>query len=189
LIVGAGASRFRYVQAFAYVGETLRRLRKELGKTLEELGAEAGLGRGQLSRIENARQEATLSTLAKILISQGVSRREFFRRYDLVEAEAVALSRSKQPATAEVAGSPAHVPELEELAGKLGGWFRSFTAGSPSVARGAVEFGGYVVTFQVVPKMELGAERWSADEDPAASVPPGSKPNEVRGSRRKKAPR
>src|SRR5436305_10304238 len=79
---------------FGRVGETLRRLRKERGKTLGQLGEEAGLGRGQLSRIENSRQEATLTTLAKILGSQGVSRRDFFHRYELVEGEAVALERA-----------------------------------------------------------------------------------------------
>src|SRR4028119_175813 len=86
---------------FAYVGETLRRLRKERGKTLEELGQEAGLGRGQLSRIENSRQEATLTTLSKILDSKGMSRREFFRRYELVEAEAEAIERSEAPPAAD----------------------------------------------------------------------------------------
>src|SRR5262245_50749029 len=78
---------------FDLLGETLRRLRKERRLTLEELRRAAGLGRGQLSRIENSKQEATLSTLAKILDCQGVSRRDFFRRYDLVESEALALER------------------------------------------------------------------------------------------------
>ena len=67
---------------FALIGETLRRLRRDKRLTLESLGKTAGLGRGQLSRIENNHQEATLSTLAKILRAQGVSRSEFFRRYD-----------------------------------------------------------------------------------------------------------
>ena len=80
---------------FALIGETLRRLRKDKRLTLEELGEAAELGRGQLSRIENGRQEATLSTLAKILNAQGVSRREFFRRYDLVESEALAVERQQ----------------------------------------------------------------------------------------------
>ena len=52
---------------FALVGETLRRFRKDKGLTLEKLGEMAGLGRGQLSRIENGHQEATLSTLATSL--------------------------------------------------------------------------------------------------------------------------
>src|SRR5437868_14504013 len=93
---------------FGFVGETLRRLRKERGKTLEQLGEEAGLGRGQLSRIENARQEATLTTLDKILTSQGVSRREFFHRYDLVEGEAAAVERAAndQASQASQAGQP-----------------------------------------------------------------------------------
>jgi transcriptional regulator with XRE-family HTH domain len=88
------------VDMFALIGETLRRLRKEKGLTLERLGEAAELGRGQLSRIENSRQEATLSTLAKILTSQGVSRREFFRRYDLVESEALGVERQQTGAAA-----------------------------------------------------------------------------------------
>src|SRR5260370_4093374 len=79
---------------FDCVGETLRRLRKERHLTLEELGAQAGLGRGQLSRIENGRQHATLKTLAKILSSQGGSRREFFRRYDLGESQKIQVERT-----------------------------------------------------------------------------------------------
>ena len=66
----ASAARHGYVagvEMFALVGETLRRLRKERHLTLEQLGRQAELGRGQLSRIENGHQEATLKTLAKIL--------------------------------------------------------------------------------------------------------------------------
>ena len=55
------------METFELLGETLRRLRRERDLTLEQVGERAGLGRGQLSRIENSKQEATLSTLAKIL--------------------------------------------------------------------------------------------------------------------------
>lgn len=191
MIAGAGASKFLSVQAFRFVGETLRRLRKELGKTLEELGAEANLGRGQLSRIENARQEATLSTLAKILDSQGVSRGEFFRRYDLVEAEAVALGRSKPAASpAEAAtGSPSvETPELQEVVGKIGRWFHNLTAGAPSVAKGMIELGGYVVTFQVIPKVEPVPDR-RLPEEVSAGDRPDPRAGEPKGSRRKRAVR
>src|SRR6187549_555557 len=103
------------VDMFAYIGETLRRLRKEKGKTLERLGEEAGLGRGQLSRIENGRQEATLGTLAKILASQGVTRREFFRRYDLVEAEALANERASAPENGEGGLASRWPEEIQEV--------------------------------------------------------------------------
>ena len=78
------------MEMFGLVGETVRRLRKQRGLTLAQLGAQAKLGRGQLSRIENSHQEATFSTMEKILSTLGVSRSEFFKRYDLVEGEKVA---------------------------------------------------------------------------------------------------
>lgn len=167
------------VDMFAYVGETLRRLRKERGKTLEELGEEAGLGRGQLSRIENARQEATLTTLDKILSSQGVSRREFFRRYDLVEAEALAIERAAGRTAApapEGAAAPSglHWPEeIREVLGKVES-FVSMTFRQPRpVAQGAVEVGDFVVLFRIVPKEapEARAEL-RTDEEPAPGAPP-----------------
>jgi transcriptional regulator with XRE-family HTH domain len=143
---------------FDLIGETLRRLRKEKGKTLEQLGAEAGLGRGQLSRIENARQEATLSTLAKILQSQGVGRREFFRRYDLVEAEALALQGpgGTPPRAVESAGTEEGegrwAEDIRQALGSVGSFVQSTFSQSRPIAQGAVELGEVVVLFQVVPK-------------------------------------
>jgi transcriptional regulator with XRE-family HTH domain len=154
---------------FAFVGETLRRLRKERAKTLAEIGAEARLGRGQLSRIENSRQEATLSTLGKILNSQGVSRREFFRRYDLVEAEA--LARDNSPAA-----------PLETLV----------EGGSAPVAQGAIEIGDVVVHFRVVSKSAPAAPAAPPEPPPVpipvtVTVPVTGKPGGGRGSRKKNA--
>ncbi len=170
---------------FAYVGETLRRLRKERGKTLEELGAEAGLGRGQLSRIENARQEATLSTLAKILGSQGVSRREFFRRYDLVETEGRAAARAgAQPG--ETAPAPTGLPwpeEIREVLGKVES-FVSMTFRQPRpVAQGAVEIGDFVVLFRVVPKEAPEAREESEALEPAP--PAAEEPAPASGRKRR----
>jgi transcriptional regulator with XRE-family HTH domain len=134
---------------FGLIGETLRRLRKERGLTLEELGEAAGLGRGQLSRIENSRQEATLSTLAKILRSQGVSRREFFRRYDLVESEALSVQRRE---TGESVAESNWPEEIRDVLGKVES-FVHLTLNQPRpVAQGAVEVGDWVVLFRVVPK-------------------------------------
>lgn len=137
---------------FDLVGETLRRLRKEKGKTLEQLGEEAGLGRGQLSRIENGRQEATLGTLAKILASQGVTRREFFRRYDLVEAEALANERAAAPEPDETALAGRWPEEIQEVLGKVESFVQATFHGPRPVAQGAVEIGDMVVLFRVVPK-------------------------------------
>lgn len=137
---------------FDLVGETLRRLRKEKGKTLERLGEEAGLGRGQLSRIENGRQEATLGTLAKILASQGVTRREFFRRYDLVEAEALANERAAVPESGEAGLAGRWPEEIQEVLGKVDSFVQATFHGPKPVAQGAVEIGDVVVLFRVMPK-------------------------------------
>lgn len=135
---------------FAFVGETLRRLRKERGKTLERLGEEAGLGRGQLSRIENGRQDPTLATLSKILGSQGVTRREFFRRYELVESEALANQRAEGKEEATLA-SP-WPEEIQEVLGKVESFVQTTFHGPRPVAQGAVEVGDVVVFFRVMPK-------------------------------------
>ena len=149
---------------FDLVGETLRRLRKEKGKTLEQLGEEAGLGRGQLSRIENGRQEATLGTLAKILASQGVTRREFFRRYDLVEAEALANERASMPEPHAALLAGRWPEEIQEVLGKVESFVQTTFHGPKPVAQGAVEIGDVVVLFRVVPK--------DAPEEPAPSPSP-----------------
>ena len=160
---------------FKFVGETLRRLRKERGKTLEQLGEEAGLGRGQLSRIENSRQESTLTTLAKILASQGVSRRDFFHRYDLVEGEALAVGRTAAGARPPGGSSPANPgdwpEEIREVLGKLES-FVDMTFHQPRpVAQGAIEFGDLDILFRVVPKSAPEAQAAEATP-PTAPVPP-----------------
>jgi transcriptional regulator with XRE-family HTH domain len=174
---------------FDFVGETLRRLRKERGKTLEQLGEEAGLGRGQLSRIENSRQEATLTTLGKILSSQGVSRREFFRRYDLVEGEAVAVERGEGSAAAGEGGaapaSPGSWPEeIRDVLGKLES-FVSMTFRQPRpVAQGAIELGDLVILFRVVQKNAPEVPATAAPEAPSQAAPPSS-PRKARGRKKK----
>jgi transcriptional regulator with XRE-family HTH domain len=144
---------------FELVGETLRRLRKERHMTLAQLGQKAGLGRGQLSRIENGHQEATLTTLAKILSSQGVSRRDFFRRYDFVENEAIQVERAGAAASDAypLAKSAAALPgEIRETLGRVETFMQSIVQHSPPLAQGAVEFGDFTVLFQVVPRAAAG---------------------------------
>jgi transcriptional regulator with XRE-family HTH domain len=169
------------VTMFDWVGETLRRVRKERHMTLEQLGHQAGLGRGQLSRIENGHQEATLTTLAKILASQGVSRREFFRRYELVEAEAVAVARDggreslDSLASADAGAYPpprsaASLPgEIREALGRVESFMRSTLEHAQPVAQGAVEMGDFVVVFRIVPRDAAGGE---LPEPPPPPAPP-----------------
>ncbi len=178
----------RGVEMFALIGETLRRLRKERGLTLEELRRAAGLGRGQLSRIENGKQEATLSTLAKILDCQSVSRREFFRRYDLVESEALALER--QEAGRGAAAEEDWPQEIQDVLTKVDSFVR-FTLDQPHpVAQGAVEIGDLVVLFRVVPKAGGGASPAPAEpDDEAVEDAPKlrqPKPRAGRGRKRKR---
>jgi transcriptional regulator with XRE-family HTH domain len=164
---------------FALIGETLRRLRRDKGLTLEALGKSAELGRGQLSRIENSHQEATLSTLAKILNSQGVSRREFFRRYDLVESEALAVERQQAGGAVPAEGEGSWPQEIQDVLNRVESFVDATLHQPRPVAQGAFEVGDLVVLFRVVPKNpESGPPRKPGGE-PAAAPPkapaPGTK--------------
>lgn len=164
---------------FEYIGETLRRLRKDQGKTLEEIGQEAKLGRGQLSRIENGHQEATLSTLEKILSSQSVTRREFFRRYELVESEAREVGRASRTASAgnEEPDRERWAQEIQEVLGKVESFVHATLHQPRPIAQGAIEVGDLVVLFRVIPKNaspEPGPGAASPNA-PAAPAPRGRK--------------
>jgi transcriptional regulator with XRE-family HTH domain len=177
----------RGVEMFELIGETLRRLRKERGSTLEDLRRAARLGRGQLSRIENGKQEATFSTLAKILNCQEVSRREFFRRYELVESEALALERQEPGQDAAGEDWP---QEIQEVLAKVDSFVR-FTFDQPRpVAQGAVEIGDLVVLFRVVPKAAGAPSATPArpGEEAGGGAPKlrGLKPRTGRGRKRKR---
>ena len=155
---------------FAYIGETLRRVRKERDKTLEEVGKEAGLGRGQLSRIENARQEATLSTLSKVLVSQGMSRREFFHRYELVEAEAQALERAEGvPAAAEGGGE--WPEEVRQALRQVEAFVSAAFLQPRPVAQGTFELGDLVILFRVISKKQPQTPEEAPGEAPPLKAP------------------
>lgn len=160
---------------FTYVGETLRRIRKEKGKTLEKLGREAGLGRGQLSRIENSHQAATLGTLDKILTSQGLTRREFFRRYDQVEMEMLANRRAEAQ---DEAASGRWPEEIQAVLEKVESFVQGNLLQARPVAQGAFEVGEWVILFRVVPR--------NAPEAPAAEPPRDAPPPRAAKPRKKK---
>jgi transcriptional regulator with XRE-family HTH domain len=173
---------------FALIGETLRRLRRDKGLTLEDLGKSAELGRGQLSRIENSRQEATLSTLAKILSSQGVSRREFFRRYDMVESEALAVERQQAGAAPGEAGDEGSWPqEIQDVLNRVESFVDATLHQPRPVAQGAFEVGDLVVLFRVIPKNPESATARKPGE-PAAAPPkaPASGTRRRPGAKRKR---
>jgi transcriptional regulator with XRE-family HTH domain len=165
---------------FELIGETLRRIRKDHDLTLDELGKVAGLGRGQLSRIENNHQEATLSTLAKILDAQGVTRTEFFRRYDLVESEL----RSARLQQADGERTEDDWPEeIREVLSKVESVVQLTFQQPRPVAQGAVEVGDWVVLFRVMPKdlAPAPAAPAKAKKEPAAGgAPRAGKPGRKR---------
>jgi transcriptional regulator with XRE-family HTH domain len=172
-MIASGADTFPDVEIFALIGETLRRLRRDKGLTLEELGKSAELGRGQLSRIENSRQEATLSTLAKILGAQGVSRREFFRRYDLVESEALTVERQGAGAAA---GEGSWPQEIQDVLSRVESFVDATLHQPRPVAQGAFEVGDLVVLFRVVPKGAEPERPRKSGEEPAGGATPKAKP-------------
>ncbi len=143
------------METFEHLGETLRRLRKEKKKTLSALGQEAKVGKGQLSRIENGRQEATFSTLAKILDALAVGRKEFFRRYDLVEAEHSAIRGREKPTGLPKLESPEPLSDsLRQTLDRFDSFVRAALERPDSLAQGALELGEYVVFFRVVARSE-----------------------------------
>ncbi|HET9210912.1 MAG TPA: helix-turn-helix transcriptional regulator [Thermoanaerobaculia bacterium] len=162
---------------FALVGETLRRFRKDKGLTLEKLGELAGLGRGQLSRIENGHQEATLSTLAKILRCLEVSRWEFFRRYERVEAEALAAAGQEAAAGPAAASWP---EEVQAVLGRIESLAHLTLHQPRPVAQGAIEVGDLVVLFRIVPKSAV-------PETPPKGEEPGGPPAKRRSGKGRKA--
>ncbi|HYO16286.1 MAG TPA: helix-turn-helix transcriptional regulator [Thermoanaerobaculia bacterium] len=169
---------------FELLGETLRRIRKERGKTLEQVGKQAGLGRGQLSRIENGRQEATLSTLGKILTSEGVSRREFFRRYDLVEAEALEVERAARGGEPGGELAQGNWPEeVQSLLHKVESFVQITLHQPRPVAQGAFEMGDFVVLFRVLPKNPPEPEPSGGQE--AQGEPSGAARSGGRGRKKK----
>ena len=183
LMIPPGCGYIPAMDMFALIGETLRRLRKEKGLTLERLGETAELGRGQLSRIENSRQEATLSTLAKILTSQGVSRREFFRRYDLVESEALGVERQQTGAAAP--GEGPWPQGIVDAMSRVEAFVQATLQQAHPVAQGAFEVGELVVLFRIVPKSSVGPSPAAGPgAAPPADPPDPPKPRKRPASRR-----
>ena len=152
------------MEIFEHLGETLRRLRKEKKKTLSALGVEAKVGKGQLSRIENGKQEATFNTLAKILAALSVGRKEFFRRYDLVEAENSAIHGSERPGDLGLGSTEPLGGSLRQALDRFDAFVKSALERPQPVAQGAIEMGEYVVYFRVVARDE-------ATPDPSQESP------------------
>jgi transcriptional regulator with XRE-family HTH domain len=144
-------------KTFAWVGETLRRVRKDQGKTLSELAVIAKVGKGQLSRIETGKQEITLGTLAKILAAYGLSRQEFFRRYDAVEnGERGRADETRSPGTGAAADPLRWTEKIRESIGRIESFLTSAASEARPVAQGGFEAGEYVVLFRVMPRSAEG---------------------------------
>lgn len=157
--------------------------------TLAQLGHKAGLGRGQLSRIENGHQEATLTTLAKILGSQGVNRRDFFRRYDFVENEAIQVERAGAAASDAypLGKSAAALPgEIRETLGRVETFIQGIVQHAQPLAQGAIEVGDFTVLFQVVPRGTAAELTQGAAAELPPTPPAETPPSGRKRSRRKK---
>ncbi len=61
------------------VGEQIRKIRRDSGKTLEDLAFYAGTDAGNLSRIERGQQACSADMLAQIAFALGVSIADFFQ--------------------------------------------------------------------------------------------------------------
>ncbi|HXU34335.1 MAG TPA: helix-turn-helix transcriptional regulator [Thermoanaerobaculia bacterium] len=159
------------MEIFEHLGETIRRLRKDKKKTLSALGVEAKVGKGQLSRIENGKQEATFNTLAKILAALSVGRKEFFRRYDLVEAEQAAILGGERPGGGKpdpgLGSSEPLAGPLRQALDRFDAFVRAVLERPQPLAQGTVEMGDYVVFFRVVARNE-------AMPPPSPETPGGS---------------
>jgi transcriptional regulator with XRE-family HTH domain len=144
-------------RTFAWVGETLRRVRKEQGKTLSELAVVAKVGKGQLSRIETGKQEITLGTLAKVLAAYGLSRQEFFRRYDAVEnGERDRAGETRSPGAGAAADPLRWTEKIRETIGRIESFLTSAAHDARPVAQGGFEVGEHVVLFRVLPRSAEG---------------------------------
>jgi transcriptional regulator with XRE-family HTH domain len=140
------------------VGETLRRVRKEKGKTLSELAAIAKVGKGQLSRIETGKQEITLGTLAKVLAAYGLSRQEFFRRYDLVETGELDRARETLGPGLDSSDPLRWTEKIRVSIGRIQSFLASAANDSRPLAQGGFEVGEYVVLFRVMPRTAESGE-------------------------------
>jgi transcriptional regulator with XRE-family HTH domain len=64
------------------IGARIRRLRREGGRTLTSLAAEAGMAKGTLSKIENGQVSAPVSSLLRLADAMGVPLADFFVEED-----------------------------------------------------------------------------------------------------------
>ena len=111
-----------------------------------------------------------------------MSRQEFFRRYDLIEAE-------KRREAGEVAVEENWPEQVREVVSKVES-FVQMTFGQPRpLAQGAVEIGDMVVLFRVMPKNpESPADPAGTTPPPAPAVKVQEKAPEARPKVRKKRP-
>ena len=71
-----------------YVGNTVRRIRGQLGLTIADVSEKAGISRGMLSKIETAQTATSLDTLGKLANALGVTMATLFRDYGMPSGSA-----------------------------------------------------------------------------------------------------
>jgi transcriptional regulator with XRE-family HTH domain len=74
---------YAYDPALIALGKAIRRIRREVGISQEELAHQAGLDRAYVSGIERAQHNVAVINLTKICRALGIKLAELFRRAKL----------------------------------------------------------------------------------------------------------
>lgn len=90
----AATERMRFVRAF---GKRIVRMREERGLTPEDLATRSGIGKSELSRIENGIQEPWISTLVRLAHGLGVRPEALLVRLKVPGARRAAPDDRKPP--------------------------------------------------------------------------------------------
>ena len=66
---------FEALVEFARIGETSREARLAAGQSQQELGERLGIGKGQISKLENSIKDARMSTIERVFRALGIKPR------------------------------------------------------------------------------------------------------------------
>jgi transcriptional regulator with XRE-family HTH domain len=83
---------------FRNLGRTLQLLREEHGWSQADLARKAGIGKSQLSKYENSKEQPRLDSLEKILAALSVRYVDFFTTVAFLDEQLERLSSSAPPA-------------------------------------------------------------------------------------------
>lgn len=106
----SGAERLEHALA-SIIGNRLRAYRVERGLTIAQLAEDSGISKGMLSKVENRRTAASLSTLARLADALSIPVTALFRGLE-EEHEAYFVAKGKGLATTPARGSGGPLNEL-----------------------------------------------------------------------------